>query len=182
MMKIRMLKLKNWLLLSLLSLLGFSGCRSTKEVPVDEQPDSKPKPSMRSEIAVMYGVPTANYQIKGRVVDAKDAPIQGIQILRLERGMHATPDSIMGDATAIHQYTNDNAVMTAADGTFQIDFTGRPFNELRLLVRDVDGQTNGSYRNQIYTIDISPDAFKGGSGWNTGTATLDVSIPMEEER
>ncbi|MBQ7712060.1 MAG: radical SAM-associated putative lipoprotein [Bacteroidales bacterium] len=190
-MKIRFLKLQNWLLVSLLSLLGFSGCRSTQEMksnepPADPQladlPPMEPRPSQRNEIVLMYGVPTANYQIKGKVFDAKNAPVQGIQVLRLERGMNATPDSIVGDAAAVKQYTSENAVMTAADGTFVISFTDRPFDELRLLVRDVDGAANGNYRNQICTLIVKPENFEGGAGWNSGTATLHVNIPMEERR
>ena len=183
-MKIRVLKLKNWLLLSLLSLLGFSGCRSTKDVRVenDAEPMLPKQPVMRSEIVLMYGVPTANYHVVGRVVDTKGAPVEGIQVLRLERGMDATPDSVVGDVAAIQRYTFENAVTTAADGKFQMSFTDRPFNELRLLVRDVDGESNGSYRNQIYTIEINSKDFEGGKGWNTGTATLNVSIPVEERR
>ena len=179
-MKNRMLKLKNWLLMSLLSWLGFSGCRSAKEVSGGVVPNLEPEPRPRSEIALMYGVPTANYHVVGRVVDTKDTPLRGIQILRLERGMDATPDSVVGDPDAIRRYTDMNAVTTAVDGTFQMDFTDRPYDELRLLVRDVDGEANGSYRNQIYTVDVNSAGFRGGKGWNAGSATLNVTIPMEE--
>ena len=142
----------------------------------------EPRPSQRSEIVLMYGVPTANFQIKGKVLDANNAPVKGIQVLRLERGMDATPDSIVGDATAVKHYTSENAVTTAADGSFDINFTDRPFDEVRLLVRDVDGKANGSYRNQIYTITVKPEDYQSGEGWNRGTATLHVNIPMEEHR
>ena len=190
-MKIRFLKLQNWFLVSLMSLLGFSGCRSTQELkteetPADPQPAERPqvnpRPTPRSEIVLMYGVPTANFQIKGKVVDSKNAPVKGIQVLRLERGMDATADSIIGDATAIKNYTGNNAVTTAADGSFSINFSDRPYDEVRLLVRDVDGTANGSYHNKIYTITVKPENYEGGAGWDSGTAKLNVRIPMEEKK
>ena len=180
-MRIRLLKLQNWLVLSLLSLLGFGACRSTKDLKPD-RPVAQPGAPARSEIVLMYGVPTANYQIKGRVVNGQGHPVQGIQLLRLERGMEATPDALHGDPDAVRAYIRDNAVTSVSDGTFHIRFSERPADTLRLLVRDVDGAENGVYRNQICTLLVKPENFEGGVGWNSGTATLHVNIPMEERR
>lgn len=180
-MKIRFLKLQNWLVLSLLSLLGFSGCRSTKEIKIDE-PSPEPEIRPRREIVVMYGVPTANFHVMGRVVDAQDRPVQGIQLLRLERGMHATPAGIEGDAEAIERFTREHAVTTAPDGTFTIRFSDVPSDTLRLLVRDVDGEANGSWDNQIYSITVDPSDYQGGEGWNAGKVGKNVTIRMEERK
>lgn len=59
-MKIKYLKLKNWLLLSLAGLLGIN-------VSCDE---------MVSE----YGCPVADYKIKGKVSDPNGNPITGIEV------------------------------------------------------------------------------------------------------
>lgn len=188
-MKIRFLKLQSWVLVSLLWLLGFGGCRSTKEFEgfkgfkgfkeSEGFEGFEGQVGMRSEIALMYGVPTANFHIKGRVVDADSIPIKGIQLLRLEHGMEATSGGIVGDSTAIERYTKEKAVVSSADGSFAVSFSDRPFDEVRLLVRDVDGEANGSYNNSIFSVTVKPEDFKGGSGWDRGTVTKEVTIRME---
>ena len=64
-MKIKYLKLKNWLIVSLMGALGFSSCHSHKQLaqPEEEQP---PQPQPREEIRLMYGVPTMGYRIMGQ--------------------------------------------------------------------------------------------------------------------
>ncbi|KWW27701.1 MAG: Uncharacterized protein AUK63_1016 [bacterium P3] len=181
-MRIRLLKLQNWLVLSLLSLLGFGACRSTKDLKPDRPVAHQPGAPARSEIVLMYGVPTANYQIKGRVVNGQGHPVQGIQLLRLERGMEATPDALHGDPDAVRAYIRDNAVTSVSDGTFHIRFSERPADTLRLLVRDVDGAENGVYRNQIFSLSIAPEDYSGGQGWFSGTVSKEVTVRMEELR
>lgn len=59
-MKIRYLKLKNWLLVSLGGLLGVSvGCTT---------------------ISCEYGVPEGTYHVKGTVTNTKGTPIEGIEV------------------------------------------------------------------------------------------------------
>lgn len=60
-MKIKYLKLKNWLLVSLAGLLGIN--LSCEEMRVDE-----------------YGCPSANFNVKGKVTDPQGNPIPGIQV------------------------------------------------------------------------------------------------------
>lgn len=60
-MKIKYLKLKNWLLVSLAGLLGIN--LSCEEMRVDE-----------------YGCPSANFNVKGKVTDPQGNPISGIQV------------------------------------------------------------------------------------------------------
>ena len=88
-MKLRILKFKNWLILSLLGLLGVSGCRSLNrsirllygvpdtdyaepmhpkdsigmpEVEPAEPDTLGPAPEPREEIRLLYGVPTTQFR------------------------------------------------------------------------------------------------------------------------
>ena len=58
-MKIRYFKLKNWIILSLMSALGLNACHNTKDVAKDGHRDKKPRP--RQEIMLLYGVPPVDY-------------------------------------------------------------------------------------------------------------------------
>ena len=60
-MKIKYLKVKNWLLLSLASLLGINISCTMKEE---------------------YGCPEADYRVKGTVVDEQGAPVEGIGVMK----------------------------------------------------------------------------------------------------
>lgn len=71
-MKIKYLKLKNWLLVSLSGLLGFNlSC-----VRVDE-----------------YGCPEANFNVKGKVTAPNGTPIPGIQVEMDSYGPRDTTDA-----------------------------------------------------------------------------------------
>jgi putative lipoprotein (rSAM/lipoprotein system) len=71
-MKIRYLKLKSWLLVSLGSLIGLQiGCSKDKE------PDRGPSGA--------YGCPEAAYHVVGTVVNEEGEPIEGIRVGRYYR-------------------------------------------------------------------------------------------------
>lgn len=185
------LKCKNWLILSLMGLLGFSACRSTKNISTPDKADAdnviSPEPvrvappESRGEIVLMYGVPTANFHIKGRVVDPKGKPVQNIQVVRLERFMKASPDAIIGDPDNVKTYVDENAVRTATNGSFDINFSSMPSDTVNLQVRDIDGVQNGQFRNRIVPVAINPDDYDGGSGWNAGRVEKEITITLQEK-
>ena len=92
-MKIRFLKLKNWLLLTAMGLFGVTACQSSKSAVKPEEvngknaseaseeignavvmygtPTVKYDTQERSETALMYGVPTMDFVLKGKVKDEK---------------------------------------------------------------------------------------------------------------
>lgn len=70
-MKIRYLKLKNWLILSLMSLLGLNACHNSKDITKDENRGKRPRP--REEIMLLYGVPPVDYiEHQPGVVEGED--------------------------------------------------------------------------------------------------------------
>ena len=188
-MKIRYLKLKNWLLASLMGTLGLSACCSQKEVvsdkrdtinnsshdrddqhvklygvpvrdyevrplDIDPEPDTNaskvspqakndPEPEVepREPQVTVYGVPTVNYKLKGRVVNANGAPIKGVQVALLNSDY--SPD-IPPEDEGWNRFLGEIADTTDAQGQFNVQATDRPWSKLNLIVRDIDGSKNGS--------------------------------------
>ena len=178
-MRVKYLKLKNWFFLTIVGLLGFNACRSTKTVVPDKK--MEPRVPIRDEIILMYGVPTANFQIKGKVTDRNGKPVEGAQILWLDRGMEATPDSIEGSPESVRNYIQQNAVHSGSDGSFSLSSKNLPTDTIRLQVRDTDGQRNKKYKSQLKSIPVSKEEYKEGKGWFTGKVDKSVTIQMEEE-
>ena len=62
-MKAKLTNLVQWLIMAVISLLGFSACSKTDD-----------------KMVCMYGTPTFDYQAEGYVADEEGNPIEGIQL------------------------------------------------------------------------------------------------------
>lgn len=183
-MKVRYLKLKNWLLVTLMGALGLSGCHCHKKL-AEPEPDSNP-PAVRDrgEMLLMYGVPTMNYQIRGQVKNAKGRPVKDIRVNMLERNMETTAEgALVGDPEAIDRWLQNTEVKTDKKGRFEIKNSGLPQEQVRLMVRDVDGKSNGDYKNRVVEMDVTPDDVDrtNAGGWNQGTYNKEVKINLENK-
>lgn len=181
-MKVRYLKLKNWLLVSLMGALGLSGCHCHKKV-ADPEIDVEPiEKRDRGEVLLMYGVPTMNYQIRGQVKDADGRPVKDIRVNMLERNMEVKNGELQGDPESIDRWLQNTEVKTDKKGRFEIKNSGLPQEQVRLMVRDVDGKSNGDYKNRVVEMDVTPDDVDrtNASGWNQGTYNKDVKIKLEK--
>lgn len=187
-MKIKYLKLKNWLLISLMGLLGFGGCKSAKttaasqpqasEQEYAQQPADTPKKKVvgddRGQVALMYGVPTMNYRIRGKVVNHQGKAVKGIQVVMLNRSFGNTPNNPGEDDPDVSDYMKQYADTTKADGSFDIRVKDRPTEYMRVFVRDVDGPSNGNYQNDVINVEFTNDEVKSeGQGWSRGVAQKD---------
>lgn len=180
-MKIQFLKLKNWLFLSLVSLLGFNACHSTKEVA--QEPEGENEPTPRREVALMYGVPTMNYEIKGTVLDTKGSPIPGVQVMIIGQDLNVPDNAEIKDDKALEEYLTKNASYTDEKGHFFVKKSTLPAEKVRMIVRDIDGEKNGEFQDKIEVIPIE-DADMDGKrqGWDLGTASKTVNIKMENKQ
>ena len=181
-MKIRYLKLKNWLLVSLMSAFGLSSCHCHKEaVKTDKEEAPMMKP--REEIRLMYGVPTMNFQIRGQVRDADGRPVKDIRVNMLERGMQVKDGELQGDPERVQQWLDRSSVATDSEGRFEIKESGTPQEEIQLMVRDVDGTENGEFKNQVYKMKVEQGDIdrEGAGGWNQGTFKKGVDIKLENK-
>jgi hypothetical protein len=157
----------NWALAGLLGLFGFSGC------------DTEPKEE--------YGVPFADYTVKGAVVDkATGKPIEGIRLGYWYAGpmlMYGVPST---------QYREKASVTSNAKGEytlkdrFSIDEMIPDDNStptfIPVFVSDIDGKENGLYSDTILNVNIK-DAVRTGKqkGWYGGEYTVKVDIELKEK-
>ena len=89
------------ILLYLLGLLGFASCGKTEDLP-----------------PVMYGTPTAEFTVKGRVVDPDGNPVENIRVTPLAawRRTQAT-DTFIPDNELESDRLCIDPLRTDADGT-----------------------------------------------------------------
>ena len=182
-MKIKFLKLKNWLLISIMGALGLTACHCHKKTAKTEVEADTIEVRDRGEIRLMYGVPTMNYQIRGQVKDANGKPVKGIRVNMLERNMEVNGTELQGDPERVKEYLDNTSVTTDRKGRFEITNSGIPQEQVRLLVRDVDGTENGEHLNKLVEMDVTPDNVDrtNAGGWNQGTFNKEVEIKLEDK-
>lgn len=184
-MKVKYLKLKSWLLITAMSALGLSSCHCHKKLADSEkEPDTKPEVRDRSENLLMYGVPTMTFHVRGQVKDANGNPVKDIRVNMLERGMETTPEGkLIGDPEAVDRWLEKTEVRTDKKGRFELKSSGLPQEQVRLLVRDVDGKSNGEFKNSIVEMEVTPDNVDrtNAGGWNQGTYNKEVKIKLEKK-
>ena len=119
-------------------------------------------------IQTKYGVPSAEYQISGRVENAQKQGIQGIKV------------SLKEPNYGIFEGNPHATDTTTTDGAFYIKCTDFPENEFWLIAEDVDSTENGSYRRD--SVLITPE-FKNvpGSNWHHTAEVKDIVITLGEQ-
>lgn len=215
-MKIRYLKLKNWLLASIMGIFGLSACDSHKDavkgqvvdkervhpiderrvvpmygviprdmervVPLSDSVTAKGLPEPREPQVTVYGVPTVDFSVKGRVVNAKGKPVKGMQVILINADID--PDNLP-DNDYWREHLKAISDTTDADGAFEVNDSGRPWDKVRVLVRDIDGPTNGSYVNQLADVELD-DPQKGDKGpvssWNLGVKHGEVTVKVDKKK
>ena len=149
-MKKLFIKSTNWLLAGIMALFGFAGCKY--DTP-------------------LYGVPSADYTVKGTVVNEKDGkPITGIRVGFFPVGWHEDafgpkPEYYLGPETFVISNTN---------GGFTL--TNRDYGSFRVYLEDIDGEENGLFQPKKVDVD-----FSGASGsWDIGEFTVTTTIQLAE--
>lgn len=212
-MKIKYLKLKNWLLVSVMSFFGLSACNCHKQVaaPVDNKDNTEhpgdldnlarpmygvPATDYRQQVeqpvapkvveqepprepqVTVYGVPTVDYAVKGRVVDPAGKPVKGVQVMLInsEIDPENLPESPYWD-----EQLKRIADTTDAQGNFEVRNTDRPWEQVRVIVRDIDGAKNGKFENQVLDVEFGEP--EGGSGnWKLGERKAEVTVKMKRKK
>ncbi len=148
-----------WLLGSLLTLLGFSGCERIGIIRCE------------------YGVPNADFKLVGDVKDAKGKGIEGIRVV-------FTP---YPDAPEEQQKWESDTLYSDAQGHFVKERLkhGWPDGVERAAVKfeDVDGDARGSFKTKVLnrselTVEQTK---KGDKHWYSGGYTIQAVAVLEEE-
>ena len=186
-MKIRFLKFKDWLLMSMMGLLGLTACNSAKKVAEEpvagNEPDSIENPVPRGgEMALMYGVPTMDFVVKGRVINEQGKPVKGMQVILVNQTVDIAPDHMDEDNPFVQDYIEHSSDTTDAEGVFECHVKDVPVDVQRVIVRDIDGKKNGSYEDQMVDI-VFTEADQSGErkGWYMGRRVKDVDITVSEK-
>ena len=183
-MKIRFLKLKDWLLMTVMGVLGLTGCHSTKDVANQPaEPEEEPvEVNPRGDAALMYGVPTMDFVLKGRVIDAQGNPVSGMQVILLSDHVDITPDDMHEDNPFVKDYIAKSSDTTDAEGNFQCQMQAFPNEMQRVIVRDVDGEKNGQYASQLLEVRFTENEQTGTrKGWYVGKREKDVDITVSKK-
>ena len=220
-MKIKYLKLKNWLLVSVMSLFGLSACNCHKEaakaddgnkglernrlddrvVPMygvqtrdyrvetldngskaqtdPAEPKSQPQP--REPQVTVYGVPTVDFAVKGRVVDGKGKPVKGLQVMLVNSEIDTDN---LPDSPYWEQQLKRISDTTDAEGNFDVRTSDRPWEKVRVMIRDIDGSKNGIFEKKIVDVDFGDPEPTGGSvsSWKLGVKKAEVTVKFERKK
>lgn len=186
-MKIRFLKMKDWLLMTAMGLLGLTSCHCGKEVAQEPQQPAKPEKDQvetfdPGKMAVMYGVPQMDFEVKGRVTDEQGKPIKGMQVILVNQTVDISPEYFQEDNPYVQDYIRNYSDTTNAEGRFETQTRDVPVETQRVLVRDIDGNKNGHYENQMIEVKFtSEDQTEQGSKWYQGKRSKEVNITMEKK-
>ena len=186
-MKIRFLKFKDWLLMSVMGLFGLTACHTSKEATT-QQPQANDgdeaieQPAPRGDGALMYGVPTMDFVLKGRVIDEEGAPVKGMQVILVNQTVDIAPDHMDEDNPFVQDYIEHSSDTTDAEGVFECHVKDVPVEFQRVIIRDVDGDKNGRYKDQMVEVSFAEaEQTAGRKGWYFGKRTKDVDITVSKK-
>ena len=149
----------------LMAVLGLSQCGD-----VDAGGDAD------DEMLCMYGTPTAEYSVKGKVTDQSGDAVKGVEVTV----------SVVHTNTSSVEFDNNvwpiGLTSTGSDGSYSLEKTTETASDkIQIDVKDIDGAQNGEYKDA--TLLISGVTFKGADGaWYHGKAEVSVpTIKLEEK-
>ena len=127
-------------------------------------------PMFGCDAPVMYGTPSADYEIKGKVLDADGDPIKGIKVEVQTYVVRPEPVTIQ------RKFSLD-------DGTYDASVQTFPVSKLRLVAQDVDGAENGGeFEEKTVELDFSKIEYTGDKdAWYWGKKSLEQDIVLEEK-
>ena len=159
-MKVRFNRWYNAVLTALLSMLGFS-------CSLDEPEEYGP-------IVLEYGVPHADYIVKGTVTDETGTPIQGIKTSI--KGFFPGAEKVYVEGL--------DSIQTDASGQYQLKYMGMPHKYLKLIVEDIDGEANGGeFLSDTLDIDFDKaEKAKDGDGhWYKGVYNIPQDVKLKKK-
>ena len=117
----------------------------------------------------MYGQPSMDYTISGRVTDENDKPLEGIKVGNYYNRSQSN-------------YTSAEA-LTDKNGEYVISGSEWPGDSVELYYDDIDGEANGGeFDTQSKTVNVSLIKKYKNDSWNQGLyGASDVDIKMKKK-
>lgn len=157
--KNRFLRSYNALIVSLISFLGFaSSC--------------DPIGGMK----LMYGSPSADYIVKGKVGTAANTPVAGIKV---EMSME------INNGTEKVSYLLNTTSSAESTGIYKVTGGGQsPEGEsFKIKFTDIDGALNGEFETLDTTVVFQDPKFTGGDGhWYQGQTEKEVNVKLKPKK
>lgn len=142
-------KMRTWINLLLGAVLGFLGF------------------GCRENIVAMYGTPSGEITIKGKVVNEAQEPLPHMQVVR--RG------GWIDDIGTRYWESYSDTIYTDDEGQYFKHIDGNfPLENQRLIVND----PSGTYRSDSIDTTVS---YSGGNGWYKGKAELNVDFVLKKK-
>lgn len=140
------LRISNRLLSGAMALLGFSACGSNGDYPIE------------------YGMPRADYEIKGSVTDEAGTRLSGMRIIT------KTLIGEVGDRPHLR-----DTVATDAAGAFILEKKDETSEgRYRVICED----PAGNYQADSTEVKMTP---KGGKGWYQGSDSKEVNFELKKK-
>ncbi len=119
-----------------------------------------------------YGVPHAEFEVKGKVIDADTRnAVTGVSVtlheVRYNNGKN-TPEKYPMDSTVVN-----------TNGEFTLNGNGFPNDVMFVKVKDLDTQSDGNYPEKVVEISLQ-NTEQGTGSWDNGTYSSDVLIELKE--
>ena len=125
-----------------------------------------------------YGTPSADYQVKGKVLDPTGKPIKGVQVVVKDLNAYF----VKGEKDYVVDY---DTVYTDVKGEFESDKAHTfSIGSQEVLFHDVDGEENGggfeSATLKTNQMDISQ--IKEGGSWYSGAYELKAEVKLSPKK
>ena len=122
-----------------------------------------------SKIVMEYGVPAASFELKGKVTDTLDNPIENIRV---------------------NIRTNDypmKEIFTDMEGNYFFGVGDISFSDITVKVEDIDGEENGGeFATQTISFPIKSSDYvkeeeRKDDNWYSGTARKEINFKLEKK-
>jgi len=128
---------------------------------------------------VEYGVPHADYEIKGTVTDSiTSTPVQHVRVTVTQNHLFTRHDSALVHIDTLAVRETDSA------GNYDIQFQTFPLEELTFKVKadDIEGTANGGdFTSQQKDVLFKQSDLSGGKGWYDGKAVKIIDIKLKKK-
>ena len=160
----KLIRVTNWALAGLLSLLGFTGCGKDD--------------NGGGEISVEYGAPSANFKVLGRVTNEQGQPLGGMRVVASEvtavwgKGPEQCYSGLLRDT-----------VYTASDGSFVREYSLFPADSVYIHMKIEDSAEPSVYDSDSVTVGFAKGDLKGSTKhWYRGAAEKKVNVTLKRKK
>ena len=126
-----------------------------------------------------YGVPYADYEMKGTVTDSiTSTPVQNIRVTVTRTQTYTEKDSTLTHTDTLTSKQTDTA------GKYDLRFEYFPTDNLTFEIKteDIDGQANGGNFSTVKRqITFKNSELSGGKGWYNGKAVKTIDIKLKKK-